>query len=65
MRLIATLTLFVKTAVSAATVSYDAGYDNPFRSLAVTSCSNGVNGLITKHGWQNQGDIPRFPHIGG
>jgi hypothetical protein len=46
-------------------VSYDNGYDDASRSLTVVSCSDGPNGLITKYGWQNQGAIARFPHIGG
>ncbi|EKG19600.1 Cerato-platanin [Macrophomina phaseolina MS6] len=50
---------------SAVSVSYDAGYDDAGRALTAVSCSDGVNGLITKYGWQTQGAIPRFPHIGG
>ena len=46
-------------------VIYDEGYDDRGRSLAVVSCSDGVNGLITKYGWSSQGQIPRFPFIGG
>jgi len=46
-------------------VSYDTGYDDPSRSLTTVSCSDGVNGLITKYGWQTQGDVHRFPLIGG
>ena len=46
-------------------VSYDTGYDDPTRSLTTVSCSDGVNGLITKYGWQTQGDVHRFPLIGG
>ena len=29
------------------------------------SCSDGANGLITRYGWQTQGDVARFPYIGG
>jgi hypothetical protein len=29
------------------------------------SCSDGANGLITRYHWQTQGQIPRFPYIGG
>jgi hypothetical protein len=47
------------------TVSYDEGYDQGGRSMKVVSCSDGNNGLITKYGWQTQGDIPSFPYIGG
>jgi hypothetical protein len=46
-------------------VTYDQGYDDASRSLTVVSCSNGENGLITKYGWSTQGQIPRFPYIGG
>ncbi|KAH7116545.1 Epl1 protein [Dactylonectria estremocensis] len=54
------------TAVSAVSVSYDTGYDDPNRSLTAVSCSDGVNGLMTKHPtWKKQSDIPRFPYIGG
>ncbi|KAI9167786.1 Protein SnodProt1 [Paramyrothecium foliicola] len=61
MQLLATLA----TAVSAVTVSYDTGYDNRGRSLTSVSCSDGANGLITRYGWQTQGNVPRFPYIGG
>ena len=57
--------LSFSSMASAITVSYDTGYDDASRSLNVLSCSDGANGLITKHGWQTQGAIPRFPHIGG
>ncbi|KAA8617949.1 Cerato-platanin domain-containing protein [Pyrenophora tritici-repentis] len=50
---------------SAITVSYDTGYDDASRSLNVVSCSDGPNGLITRYGWQTQGAIKGFPHIGG
>jgi hypothetical protein len=46
-------------------VSYDTGYDNRSRSLTAVSCSDGSNGLITRYGWQNQGNVPKFPYIGG
>ncbi|KAL2268893.1 hypothetical protein VTJ83DRAFT_3739 [Remersonia thermophila] len=52
-------------AASAAQVSYDVGYDDAGRSLSVVSCSDGHNGLITRFGWQTQGQIPSFPYIGG
>ena len=55
---------FVSLA-SAITVSYDTGYDDKSRSLTAVSCSDGVNGLITKYGWQTQGAIPNYPYIGG
>ncbi|KAM0437887.1 hypothetical protein ACHAPT_002252 [Fusarium lateritium] len=53
------------TAASAVTVSYDTGYDQSSRSLTTVACSDGENGLITKYGWQTQGNIPKFPYIGG
>ncbi|KAJ9134607.1 hypothetical protein NKR23_g10038 [Pleurostoma richardsiae] len=60
------LSLFsLAAAASAASVSYDTGYDDGSRSLTVVSCSDGPNGLITRYGWQTQGAIPRFPYIGG
>ena len=49
---------------SAITVSYDTGYDNAGRSLTAVSCSDGANGLITKYGWQTQGNI-KTPYFGG
>ncbi|KXS96648.1 hypothetical protein AC578_6920 [Pseudocercospora eumusae] len=52
-------------AASAETVSWDANYDDGNRPMTSVSCSDGVNGLITKHGWQTQGAVPGFPNIGG
>lgn len=46
-------------------VSYDPGYDQSSRSLTAVACSDGKNGLITRYGWQTQGNIPKFPYIGG
>lgn len=46
-------------------VSYDPGYDQASRSLTAVACSDGKNGLITRYGWQTQGNIPKFPNIGG
>ncbi len=46
-------------------VSYDRGYDEPDRSMTDVSCSDGINGLITRYKWPTQGDIPVFPYIGG
>ncbi|KAG7137036.1 Protein SnodProt1 like protein [Verticillium longisporum] len=60
------LTIFtVATAASAASVSYDKGYDNGSRSLTAVSCSDGTNGLITRYGWQTQKQVKKFPYIGG
>ncbi|KAI0850727.1 Cerato-platanin [Daldinia vernicosa] len=50
--------LSLAVASSATTVSYDTGYDDGSRSLTVVSCSDGPNGLITRYGWQTQGNIP-------
>jgi uncharacterized protein YqjF (DUF2071 family) len=60
------LTIFTAvTVASAATVSYDTGYDNGSRSLTAVSCSDGANGLITRYGWQTQKQVKKFPYIGG
>lgn len=56
---------YLALSAQAITVSYDTGYDDASRSLADVSCSDGANGLITKYGWQTQGQIPHFPYIGG
>ena len=50
---------------SAISVSYDTGYDDAGRSLTAVACSDGQNGLITRYGWQNQGNVAGFPRIGG
>lgn len=55
--------LSVASAATAATVSYDTGYDNGSRSLTAVSCSDGPNGLITRYGWTTQGEVPGY--IGG
>ena len=47
------------------TVSYDTGYDDASRPLTSVACSDGINGLIWKYGWQKQGDVKNFPFIGG
>ncbi|KAG2037841.1 Cerato-platanin [Suillus americanus] len=47
-----------------ANVTYDPAYTNPNSSLATVSCSDGVNGLLTK-GYTTFGSIPSFPNIGG
>lgn len=52
------------TSALAITVSYDTGYDDASRSLAVVSCSDGSNGLLTK-GYTTQGSLKNFPNIGG
>ncbi|KAF4951312.1 hypothetical protein FGADI_7510 [Fusarium gaditjirri] len=53
------------TSVSATTVSYDPGYGDSGRALTAVACSDGKNGLITKYKWKTQGQIPKFPYIGG
>ncbi|ATZ47741.1 Bcspl1 [Botrytis cinerea B05.10] len=60
---LATLLTFAVSA-TAITVSYDVGYDDASRSLAVVSCSDGSNGLLTK-GYTTQGSLKNFPNIGG
>lgn len=57
--------LGLASLASAISVSYDTGYDDGSRSLTAVSCSDGANGLITKYGWQTQGQVARFPNIGG
>ncbi len=46
-------------------MSYDQGYDDGSRPMTDVSCSDGTNGLITRYGWQTQGQVKRFPYIGG
>ncbi|KAF5576329.1 eliciting plant response [Fusarium pseudoanthophilum] len=53
------------TSVTATTVSYDPGYGESGRALTAVACSDGKNGLITKYKWKTQGQIPKFPYIGG
>ncbi|KAI1761121.1 Cerato-platanin [Hypoxylon sp. FL1150] len=50
--------LSLVAASSAITVSYDTAYDDASRSLTTVACSTGQYGLITRYGWQTQGDIP-------
>ncbi|KAF2219204.1 epl1 protein [Elsinoe ampelina] len=64
MKFISAMSLFT-AAASAITVSYDTGYDDAGRSLTALACSDGANGLITRYGWQTQGQIAHFPLIGG
>ncbi|KAJ4363544.1 hypothetical protein N0V83_009840 [Neocucurbitaria cava] len=45
-------------------VGYDTNYDDASLLVAAVSCSDGVNGLMTRYGWQLLGDIPSFPHVG-
>ncbi|KAH7419691.1 Cerato-platanin [Cadophora sp. MPI-SDFR-AT-0126] len=56
--------LSLLSVASAITVSYDNGYDDGSRSLAVVACSDGTNGLLTK-GYTTQNSLPSFPRIGG
>jgi hypothetical protein len=62
---IAALGLGLASLTSAISVSYDTGYDDASRSLLSLSCSDGPNGLVTRFGWNNQGNVPSFPRIGG
>ncbi|TRM67373.1 Cerato-platanin [Schizophyllum amplum] len=65
MKCIAALTslLAIPTAL-AAVVYYDTVYDNPDESMSAVACSNGDNGLITRYGFTDLGDIPNFPNAG-
>ncbi|KAJ9642942.1 hypothetical protein H2199_004464 [Coniosporium tulheliwenetii] len=66
MRLSAILTdIAIGNFAVATSVSYDTGYDQRTRSMTVVACSDGSNGLITRYGWNIQGDVPRFPYVGG
>lgn len=33
--------------------------------MTAAACPDGKNGLITKYDWKTQGNIPKFPYIGG
>jgi Cerato-platanin len=57
--------VLLAAGAAATTVSYDTGYDDGSRSMAVVSCSDGANGLMTRYGWQTQSQVSRFPYIGG
>lgn len=46
------------------TISYDPKYDQGSSSLTTVSCSDGVNGLISK-GYSDFKSLPGFPLIGG
>ncbi|KAE8350624.1 Cerato-platanin-domain-containing protein [Aspergillus coremiiformis] len=45
-------------------VSYDQKFDVAGTSLNTVSCSDGVNGLISR-GYTTFGSVPGFPNIGG
>jgi hypothetical protein len=62
---IVALGLGLASLTSAISVSYDTGYDDASRSLNTLSCSDGANGLVTRFGWNTQGNVPSFPRIGG
>lgn len=51
-------------AAQATAVRYDTGYGDASRSLTAVACSDGANGLITRYGWQTQGQVSGFPYIG-
>lgn len=65
MKLTTASLLSLSTLASAISVSYDTGYDDASRSLTAVSCSDGANGLMTRFGWQTQGEVAGFPSIGG
>ncbi|POS87234.1 hypothetical protein EPUL_002748 [Erysiphe pulchra] len=50
--------------ISTISVSYDPSYDDAGRRLDSVACSDGRNGLLTKH-FETQGSLPSFPRIGG
>ncbi|KAI0317865.1 Cerato-platanin [Amylostereum chailletii] len=66
MQFLATLSTLILAAASAyaTTVSYDQTYDNKSGLLTTVACSDGPQGLIP-HGYNDFGDLPTFPHIGG
>jgi hypothetical protein len=45
-------------------VTWDPVYSDPDTSLAIVSCSDGKNGLLTK-GYTTFASLPSFPDIGG
>ncbi|OTA03274.1 Epl1/Sm1 [Trichoderma parareesei] len=57
--------VLLAAGTTATRVSYDTGYDDASRPLASVSCSDGVNGIITRFHWQTQGQVTNFPYIGG
>ncbi|KAK7438383.1 hypothetical protein VKT23_017995 [Stygiomarasmius scandens] len=58
--------LFPTNASSAeVNVQYDTNLDDPSLEVSRLACSDGKNGLITRYGFKNVGQIPAFPHIGG
>ncbi|KAF5354586.1 hypothetical protein D9758_011211 [Tetrapyrgos nigripes] len=56
--------LLLPSITGAVQLQYDNHYDDGSASLTTVACSDGVNGLITRFGFQTLGAIPRFPHIG-
>ncbi|RKF64718.1 Protein SnodProt1 [Erysiphe neolycopersici] len=59
------LSSFVSSlTISTISVSYDTSYDDMARRLDLVACSDGSNGLLTKH-YETQGSLPSFPRIGG
>ncbi|KAK3359415.1 Cerato-platanin [Lasiosphaeria hispida] len=64
LKTIATVLSFA-LAAAATLVTYDIGYDDSSRTMEFVACSDGVNGLIGKYGWSKQGEVTRFPYIGG
>lgn len=66
--ILAVLSFFALIAPSLAqasvTVSYDNAYDDSGASLDTVACSDGSNGLLTKH-FTTFGSLPSFPRVGG
>jgi hypothetical protein len=56
--------LFLPTLTGAVQLQYDTHYGDANGAMTTVACSDGVNGLITRFGFQKFGDIPNFPHIG-
>ncbi|KAF2770212.1 Cerato-platanin [Teratosphaeria nubilosa] len=61
---IATTLLAAASYAAATRVSYDTVYSDKSLSLTRTPCSYGSNGLMTKYGWKNVGEIPT-KYVGG
>jgi len=60
----ASLAILLTSVSAQLTASYDMGYDNAERSLSTVACSDGSNGLLTRH-FTTLGSLPKFPHVGG
>lgn len=58
------LILALAGLVNASRIAWDANYNSSSSSLNTVSCSDGVNGLISRYAWQTLKDVPSFPHVG-